>query len=235
MTNGMSMTGEGAAAHEHADVLDRLMSVTELERAQMAKLIHDDVLQSLGANLLKVQLCARLIELGRAEEGLQELVSLQADLGWSADRLRRLMIELQPLSDGGQELGEALRCYVQHLPGGENVAVGMQPGCEEQFAGWVANAFYRLAQTAVALAVSGLTGRSGWIGFSHEADRLSMVVVLDGTPQKRSDAAADARAAEVRKLLARRASGWGIDADIEGDNASGWRCTFSLRLDNAIG
>jgi signal transduction histidine kinase len=217
---------ENGVERVQTEWLEQLVEVEEQERAHIASFIHDDVLQLLGANMLKAQLCSRLFEMGRDAEAREELQVLQEDIAHTGDSLRRLMLEMQPL--GGHEWGleEQLAFYLQHLPGGENVTIGFKLGSEPFFEGWLGLAFYRLGRQSLALAGSSLVGRSGWVGFSAEDGKVSMVVILDGNGGRSATRGEDSCERHERYLV-RRAAVWGIQATITGDDTIGWHCTYT--------
>lgn len=79
--------------------------LADLERAHLAEIIHDDVLQTLGTGLLAADTCLQAWDRGRTDRLGEQLAKLHALLGEAASRLRQLMSELRPYdpSDGGLE------------------------------------------------------------------------------------------------------------------------------------
>jgi hypothetical protein len=65
--------------------------------ATLARLIHDDVLQSLGVAVLGVDLCRRLHQRMRYEQALDELVGLVEALGLALAASEQLLPELDRL------------------------------------------------------------------------------------------------------------------------------------------
>jgi signal transduction histidine kinase len=88
---------------------DIALLVGELERAQLADLIHDDVLQLLGASLLAAETCEQAWQRGRHEMLGEHLAFLREMLEQSVGRLRDLMADLRPYQSGEGGLKAALR------------------------------------------------------------------------------------------------------------------------------
>ena len=62
---------------------------------QLARVIHDNVLQSLALSLLQAELCRRLWESGEGDRAFSELVGVVAELEAAADKLREVMLDLR--------------------------------------------------------------------------------------------------------------------------------------------
>lgn len=90
----------GQDAARQADVRGRLltevMAAAENERKRIAHDIHDDTLQVMGMQLMKVQIIQRLAERGVSGEVARELEALSVSIQENADRLRAIMSELRP-------------------------------------------------------------------------------------------------------------------------------------------
>lgn len=65
------------------------------ERERIARLLHDDVLQSFATCLLKAQLCERLAEMGRYDQVKSELPALEKALSDTIDRVRAIAVMLK--------------------------------------------------------------------------------------------------------------------------------------------
>lgn len=65
------------------------------ERERIARLLHDEVLQSFATCLLKAQLCERLAEMGRYDQVRSELPALEKALSDTIDRVRAIAVMLK--------------------------------------------------------------------------------------------------------------------------------------------
>lgn len=61
----------------------------------MARRIHDDVLQSLGAVMLHLEMCRRLLELNRSSELPEQFEEARHSLEEAVASLRRLLTDLR--------------------------------------------------------------------------------------------------------------------------------------------
>ncbi len=84
----------------------------ELERGYLSELIHDDVLQLLGASLLAADTSEQAWRLGRTEMMSVQLEKLRATLGDATDRLRQLMSDLRPYEGDATGLAVAIERIV---------------------------------------------------------------------------------------------------------------------------
>lgn len=115
------------ASHRPA-VLDTALAVGELERALLAELIHDDVLQALGAGLLVADTCERAWRAGRTEMLQSQFSSLRSTLEQSVDRLRELMADLRPYQPSEAGLEGALQpLFVSYRQRGGAVTYQQRP------------------------------------------------------------------------------------------------------------
>lgn len=84
----------------------------ELERAYLSEIIHDDVLQLLGASLLAADTSKQAWQLGRTDMLPDQLAKLHTMLGEATGRLRQLMSDLRPYEHDAQGLEGALQRMV---------------------------------------------------------------------------------------------------------------------------
>ncbi|MBI3964344.1 MAG: histidine kinase dimerization/phosphoacceptor domain-containing protein [Chloroflexi bacterium] len=62
---------------------------------RLARLIHDDVLQSLGVSLLQAELCKRMIESDKPDDAIVELNGVVDGVEAAVSSLRHVMTELR--------------------------------------------------------------------------------------------------------------------------------------------
>ena len=88
----------------------------ELERAYLSEVIHDDVLQTLGASVLIADTCEQAWRFGRTDLLEGQFARLRMVLEQASGRLRQLMTDLRPL-DPEHSLETALnRVAISHGP-----------------------------------------------------------------------------------------------------------------------
>jgi two-component system sensor histidine kinase DegS len=93
-------------------LLSKLISAQEEERKRIAQDIHDDALQILGFNLMKIDLIERLWEKGEPEQALQHLGELRGTIETAIAKLREVITELRPASLDFQGLLPTLDDYL---------------------------------------------------------------------------------------------------------------------------
>lgn len=100
---------------------DAALLIGEMERAHLAEIIHDDVLQTFGAGMLAAETCEQALRLGRHELLPEQLANLQRVLEQGVGRLRHLMADLRPYQpqNGGVEgaLQNVFRAYLERTRG----------------------------------------------------------------------------------------------------------------------
>lgn len=101
--------------------LNTALLVGELERAHLAEIIHDDVLQVLGAGLLAAEMCEHSWRLGRTDMLPSQLTNLRGVLEQGIGRLRQLMADVRPYQreNGGLDgaLQSVFRTYLERSRG----------------------------------------------------------------------------------------------------------------------
>lgn len=96
-------------------LLSKLISAQEEERKRIAQDIHDDVLQILGFNLMKIDLIDRLWEKGEPEQALEHLSELRDTIDSAIAKLREIITELRPASLDFQGLLPTLDDYLKRF------------------------------------------------------------------------------------------------------------------------
>jgi signal transduction histidine kinase len=154
----------------------RMAGAMEEERHRIARDIHDDTLQSLGAITLRLDLQREEIRDTRQREVIDQLLALARD---SSDRLRSMVFELRSdlLEEGlataimAATCDQALQAGIEHRVTGHLTA---EPPFE------VALAVYRIAQEALTNVRK--HARASWVEVSlaEEDGALCLRVVDDG-------------------------------------------------------
>lgn len=68
------------------------------EHQRLADLLHDDVLQYFAACQMRVQLCRRYMDTGRADEAKQELLQIEKALDGAVTGIRQVISALKTSS-----------------------------------------------------------------------------------------------------------------------------------------
>ncbi|MDB5063987.1 MAG: putative signal transduction histidine kinase [Chloroflexi bacterium] len=159
-------------------VLDgrRMAAVMEEERERIARDIHDDTLQTLGAMALRLDLLREEIGDTRQREVIEQQLALARD---SSDRLRSIVFELRSdlLEEGlatairATTRDQALQAGIEHRVTGRLTA---EPPVE------VAVALYRIAQEALTNVRKHGQARRVEVSLAEEGGALRLRVVDDG-------------------------------------------------------
>jgi signal transduction histidine kinase len=160
-------------------VLDgrRMAAVMEEERDRIARDIHDDTLQALGAMALRLDLVREEIGDTRQRQVIEQLLALARD---SSDRLRSIVFELRSdlLEEGlatairAATRDQALQAGIGHRVTGRLTA---EPPIE------VAVALYRIAQEALTNVRKHGQASRVEVSLAEEGGALRLRVVDDGT------------------------------------------------------
>jgi signal transduction histidine kinase len=71
------------------------ITLTQSQREQLARLVHDDIMQALAACSLATDLGARFCREGRTQDALEELALIRSGLDLGVLKLRDLLAELR--------------------------------------------------------------------------------------------------------------------------------------------
>jgi signal transduction histidine kinase len=159
-------------------VLNRrsMAAVMEEERERIARDIHDDTLQTMGALALRLDLLREEIRHPRQREVMEQLLALARD---SSDRLRSIVFELRAdlLEEGlatairAATRDQALQAGIEHRVTGRLTA---EPPVE------VALALYRIAQEALTNVRKHGQASRVEVSLAEESGALGLRVVDDG-------------------------------------------------------
>jgi signal transduction histidine kinase len=154
----------------------RMAAAMEAERERIARDIHDDTLQTMGAMALRLDLLSEEIRDPQQREVMEQLLALARE---SSDRLRSMVFELRSdlLEEGlataitAATCDQALQAGIEHRVTGRLTA---EPPPE------VALALYRIAQEALTNVRK--HGQASWVEVSltEEGGALWLRVVDDG-------------------------------------------------------
>ena len=174
---------EAALRKSHAqnqDLAGRLIHAQELERAHIARELHDDVGQRIASLSIGMGIVRR--RLADAPQPVRdELASLQREAVTVGNDLRLLSHELHPAQLEHLGLVDALRAHCEKVSAESGVAVALDVASEwGQVPDDVALCFYRVAQEALRNVVNHAQARSARMELSRQNGRLAMRISDDG-------------------------------------------------------
>ncbi len=135
-------------AHQRG-LLVHLHEAQEAERRRIAGEIHDDTVQVMAAVNIRLQSLRRSLRQEVSAERVVELEAMDEAVREATERLRRLLVELDPPQTEGMPVAEALRSAADHgLELGSPALVDVR--IETEPSPIVARVLLRIAQEAVA-------------------------------------------------------------------------------------
>jgi len=183
----ITTANQAAAAIEHAqlyqslhDERGRIIRAEEDVRRQLARNLHDGMVQFLSAIAMGIDHLEHLLEL-KPEAAPAELSALR-DLAREATRQARLaLFELRPLILETQGLSAALESYVEQLQGSGELRVHFQaPSVLPDLNGAVAATVFAIVQEAVTNAKKHASARDVWLRLQPEENWLQITVEDNG-------------------------------------------------------
>jgi signal transduction histidine kinase len=156
-------------------LLRRLVSAQEEERRQVAGDIHDDLIQSMAAVSLHLQVLRMQLPEPRHQERLEQLESA---VSGGVQRLRELIFDLRPPVLDEVGLAAALQQYAKHLGELGGFAVEVSDRLVEEPAPEVRVIAYRIAQEALANVRRHAAARTVHVALD-QADRGMLLSVAD--------------------------------------------------------
>ncbi len=133
----------------HQQLFSKLISAQEDERKRIAVELHDDTLQVLGVNLLKVDMCESLLQRGEHEQALQELQGLRSTLQYSIKTLREILFNLRPSTLDMQGLLPTMDVLLQHFEAETGVRTRFTSSLGKRLEPHLEVLIYRLTQEAL--------------------------------------------------------------------------------------
>ena len=163
-----------------ADVLQKVITAQEDERHRLARELHDETLQTLGA---------LSIALDRARDGLHDtprrsaehLVEAKAIAGRLLEETRRLILGLRPMALDDLGLGPAIRWYAETHLEGKGVATIVEVGQPAvKLPKHIEVTLFRLAQEAVNNIAKHAEAQHASIRLTFPDSLANLVVTDDG-------------------------------------------------------
>ncbi|MFN8534528.1 MAG: sensor histidine kinase [Dehalococcoidia bacterium] len=161
-------------------LLDQVISAQEDERRRIAIDIHDEVLQMLGFNLMKIDLIERLWVKGDYAPALEHLGALRDTIESAINLLRDIITELRPPSLDVQGLVPTLDEYLKRFQRETDVEVALTSRIGRRQSSTVETLIYRLVQEALVNTRKHANARHVTVELRAEDDRIAVTVSDDG-------------------------------------------------------
>jgi PAS domain S-box-containing protein len=165
---------------ENQELAGRLITAQEVERARIARELHDDVGQRLASFSIALGTLRRRLP-GAPQPVHDELAGLQRETVTLGNDLRLLSHELHPALLEHLGLVDALRRRCEEVSAESGVTVALDVTSEfGQVPDEVALCLYRVAQEALRNVVNHAQARSARVELSRENGRVAMRIADDG-------------------------------------------------------
>jgi two-component system sensor histidine kinase DegS len=201
---------------QRKSLLEKVISAQEDERRRIAIDIHDEVLQMLGFNLMKIDLIERLWEKGEYPLALDHLRALRDTLESAINLLREIIAELRPPSLDVQGLIPTLDEYLKRYRSETGATVFLTSSLGRRLSPTVETLIYRLVQEALVNARKHSSATEVSVELVAVGDRVEVVVRDNGRGFVVEDA--------LRSSLARGSIG--LHSIIERVHLAGGDCTI---------
>lgn len=175
--SGRSVPQWARSERPSLELAGHLIRAQEQERSRIAEEVHDEVLQSMIATAIQLELLA-----ARVHDD-HELVLVEAaarSAGDAIGQLRALLVELSPPSLAMGGLVDSLREYVRRYEGLEGPAVRLQATLGREPSPAEATVLFRIAREALANAHKHAKAQTVTVSVSESARGLELVVSDDG-------------------------------------------------------
>jgi signal transduction histidine kinase len=164
---------------ERSFLLRQVMTGQEAERRRVAVDIHDGPLQSIGVNILAVDRIRKLMDMGRAQEAMSELVQVREGMSAVIQELRDVINDLRPVVLENLGLVAATGAQLSHF----SEQTGIRTHLEENLDGYrlpgqTEVIFFRLLQEALTNVRKHANAASLWLTF-HMADGIFRMSITD--------------------------------------------------------
>ena len=165
---------------QRKSLLEKVISAQEDERRRIAIDIHDEVLQVLGFNLMKIDLIERLWQKGDYQLALEHLRSLRDTLEGAINLLRDIVAELRPPSLDVQGLIPTLDEYLKRYRRETGTTVFLSSSIGRRLSPTVETLIYRLVQEALVNARKHAAASEVSVELRAAGDRIQVAVHDNG-------------------------------------------------------
>jgi signal transduction histidine kinase len=160
------------------DAVRRVVEAQELERARLARELHDETGQALTSILLGLKSLEDRID---SDDGRDAAALVRELVVTTLQDVRRLAVELRPSALDDFGLVPALERLVETVRTGSGIAVELDARLgDERLPGEVETALYRLVQEALTNVVKHAAARRVAVRLARESGRVTVLVEDDG-------------------------------------------------------
>ncbi|GIW06506.1 MAG: hypothetical protein KatS3mg060_1311 [Dehalococcoidia bacterium] len=165
---------------QRKNLLEKVISAQEDERRRIAIDIHDEVLQMLGFNLMKIDLIERLWEKGDYPLALEHLRGLRDTIESAINVLRDIITELRPPTLDVQGLLPTLDEYLKRFRNETGIAVSLSSRLGRRQSPTVETLIYRLVQEALVNTRKHAAATAVSVDLAAVGDQIQVTIRDDG-------------------------------------------------------
>jgi signal transduction histidine kinase len=177
----LARAAAAAREAEKSALLTRLISAQEDERARLAGDLHDGPIQALSVLLMKQDRAVRMLNRGRADIAMEELVAVQDGMMGQVTALRRQMVALRPHVLDEHGLVSALHVLAGEFEHRFGRRCDVHSGAAPPLTGEIATTLFRIAQEAIVNAGKHAAPSQVEVGVTR-SDGHVMLTVADRGP-----------------------------------------------------
>jgi signal transduction histidine kinase len=160
------------------DAMRRVVEAQELERARLARELHDETGQALTSILLGLKSLEDRVD---SEEGRAAAAELRELVVSTLQDVRRLAVELRPSALDDFGLVPAIERLTETFSAGSGIAVDLEARLgDERLPGEIETTLYRLVQEALTNVLKHADAGRVRVSLTREADGVTAVVQDDG-------------------------------------------------------
>jgi len=161
------------------DAVRRVVEAQELERARLARELHDETGQALTSILLGLRSLENRLD---SEEGRAAAAELRALVVSTLQDVRRLAVELRPSALDDFGLVAAIERLTETFAAGSGIAVDLEARLgDERLPGEIETALYRLVQEALTNVLKHAGAERVRVLLARDKDGVTAVVEDDGS------------------------------------------------------
>jgi two-component system, NarL family, sensor histidine kinase DevS len=161
------------------DAVRRVVEAQELERARLARELHDETGQALTSILLGLRSLENRLD---SEEGRAAAAELRALVVSTLQDVRRLAVELRPSALDDFGLVAAIERLTETFAAGSGIAVDLEARLgDERLPGEIETALYRLVQEALTNVLKHAGAERVRVLLARDGDGVTAVVEDDGS------------------------------------------------------
>jgi signal transduction histidine kinase len=182
LANQTSIAVENARLYQHLRAeRDRLISLEEVLRQDLARDLHDGPVQRLAGMAMNIEVIKTLNRKGDTERALTELDELEALVQVTMREARTMLFELRPLVLETQGLAAALRSYAEQYETNQGIEVELDfDETEERFPPAVEQTLFSVIQEALGNIRKHAKAKHVTVSLRNHEDKVEASVSDDG-------------------------------------------------------